>query len=174
MTSSADGRRVLVAVVTGELGDRIQAWRRQHDPQQAQRIPPHTTLLYWAQVAPGDELALDAQIRHAFPATIDVRLTTVRAFDNPDQTFFLEMTETAALDAARDRLFDGRHLQFAPQRQAWSWHITVVRYGKAIGQDRVLPHIGELALYTTWTIDRLLWLELHGGAYHEVGRWELG
>ena len=47
---SPPGRRVLVAVVTGEAGVRIQTWRERHDPEQARRLPPHTTLCYWAPV----------------------------------------------------------------------------------------------------------------------------
>ena len=44
--ASPQGRRVLVAVVTGDPGERIQQWREKHDPDQAHRLPPHTTLCY--------------------------------------------------------------------------------------------------------------------------------
>ena len=58
-SSSAQGRRVLVAVVTGVIGERVQAWRDEHDPGQARRIPPHSTLAYWPPTVDGDGIAVE-------------------------------------------------------------------------------------------------------------------
>ena len=82
---SPSGRRVLVAVVTGEVGRRIQAWRERYDAAQAARLPPHATLCYWADVEP--DAALEAQVRHAFPGPLAVRLGRVREFENEEHTF---------------------------------------------------------------------------------------
>ena len=102
---SPPGRRVLVAVVTGEVGARIQAWRERHDPEQAARLPPHTTLCYWAPVVEPE--LLERQVRHAFDRPVAVRLGSVHEFDNQDHTFYVEVLDTADLDAARARLYDG-------------------------------------------------------------------
>ena len=113
--SSPAGRRVLVAVVTGELGERIQAWRQRYDPEQARRLPPHATLCYWAPTVEPD--LLERQVRHAFDRPISVRLGGVHEFGNQDHTFYVSVEETAALDAARLRLYDGTHLEL-PGRDA--------------------------------------------------------
>jgi hypothetical protein len=174
MTASTNGRRVLVAVVTGEPGERIQAWREEFDPTQARRLPPHATLAYWAAVDPGDEDRFNAQIRHAFPAPVPVRLGEVHEFDNEDQTFYVEVCDTDALDAARVRLFDGRHFAFPEQRQAWDWHVTVVRYGRKVNLDVIRANTDALRLDAAWHVDTIAWLELREGIYHELRRWELG
>ena len=101
---SPPGRRVLVAVVTGEVGDRVQAWRLEHDTEQAHRLPPHTTLCYWApELSP----ELDQQIRHAFSRPVTVTLGKVHEFGNVDRTFYLNVDNTAELDQSRRRLYDG-------------------------------------------------------------------
>lgn len=174
MTASPNGRRVLVAVVTGDVGDRIQAWRGAFDPIQARRLPPHATLAYRAAVDPADEERFDAQIRHAFPAPILVWLGEVHEFDNDEQTFYINVCETAALDAARVRLFDGTHFTFPKQHHQWDWHVTIVRYGIRMDRERILSNIAALPLDTEWRIDTIAWLELRDGVYHEVKRWQLG
>jgi hypothetical protein len=174
MTASQNGRRVLVAVVTGEVGERIQAWREEFDTEQARRLPPHATLAYQAAVDPADEERFDAQIRHAFPSPIPVRLGEVREFDNADRTFFVEVQDTEALDAARVRLFDGACFTFPEQRQEWDWHVTVVRYGRKADVDVIQANIDALRLNTEWLVDTIAWLELRDGVYHELQRWDLG
>lgn len=173
MTRSRDGRRVIVALVTGDAGARIQAWRQEFDPDQARRIPPHATLAYWATVDPGAEAALDAQVRHAFPEQIQVRLGEVHEFDNADRTRYVDISNAGALDAARARLFNGRHVTFPEQRHAWDWHVTVVRYGRTVDIDEIRANADTLALHTPWTVDTIAWLELRGGVYHELRRWQL-
>lgn len=174
MTASTNGRRVLVAVVTGTIGERLQAWREEFDPAQAWRLPPHATLAYWAAVNPADEVRFDRQVRHAFPGPIPVRLGEANQFDNQDETFYVEVQETGALDAARARLFDGRHFTFPEQRHEWDWHVTVVRYGIKADLDLIRPHLDALRVHDTWMVDTIAWLELRDGRYHELRRWELG
>lgn len=173
MTASTNGRRVLVAVVTGDVGDRIQAWREEFDPAQARRLPPHVTLAYWATVAPEDESRFDAQVRYAFPSPIPVRLGEVHQFDNPDETFYVDVRETSALDAARARLFDGTHFSFPEQRTSWDWHVTVVRYGIRADMSAIRPHLDALRIHNAWVVDTIAWLELRDGVYHELRRWTL-
>jgi hypothetical protein len=173
MTASPNGRRVLVAVVTGEVGDRIQAWREEFDPEQARRLPPHATLAYWAVVDPADEERFDAQVRHAFPGPIPVRLGEVREFDNADQTFYVEVQDTVALDAARSRLFDGACFSFPEQREEWDWHVTVVRYGRKADIELIRSNIDALRINTDWRVDTIAWMELRDGVYHDLRRWVL-
>jgi 2'-5' RNA ligase len=126
MTSAASpqGRRILVALVTGEAGQRIQAWREQHDAEQAKRLPPHTTLCYWTPDVPLEQL--EQQLRHAFPAPVTVRLGPVREFDNDQHTFYVEVEGTEALEECRRALYDGTFVNL-PAAEAWAWHITCVR-----------------------------------------------
>ena len=56
------GRRVLVAVVRGELGEQIQAWREKYDAKHAARLPPHLTVCYRPPEASLE--TLERQIRH--------------------------------------------------------------------------------------------------------------
>ena len=171
MAESAQGRRMLVAVVTGAVGERIQAWREQVDPEQARRIPPHTTLCYW--VPEVDMTALDAQVRHAFPASIPVRLGSVHEFDNVDRTFFVDVQRTAGLDEARERLFDATHLDLPAKDRHWTWHVTCVR--KSIGRNvtELREKAATLVLETAWVVDTIACLELRGDRYHEVRTWDL-
>src|SRR5260370_13449105 len=62
------GRRVMVAVVTGQLGARIQAWREKYDAKPAARLPPHLTVCYRPPDAP--LASLEAQVRHGFPESL--------------------------------------------------------------------------------------------------------
>jgi 2'-5' RNA ligase len=170
---SPPGRRILVAVVTGAVGRRIQAWRERYDAAQAARLPPHATLCYWASVEPG--AALEAQVRHAFPGPVEVRLGGVREFANEEHTFYVEVLETAALDAARQRLYDRTHVAL-PRRLGldWTWHVTCVRDSR--GRDReVLRRLAtELTVDAPWRVERIAHLELRGERYEPLAEFGLG
>lgn len=167
---SVTGRRVLVAVVTGGLGARIQRWREQYDPEQARRLPPHTTLCYWPPTVEPE--ILEQQVRHAFDRPVSVRLGGVHQFGNRDQTLYVEVLETADLDAARTRLYDGAYLQL-PSRDDWTWHVTCVRYGKN-GDLAALKQAAEgLQLDAVWQIDTVAYLELRGDRYETVAEWRV-
>src|SRR5437764_11834051 len=98
------GRRVLVAVITGEPGVRIQAWREKYDAKHASRLPPHLTVCY----RPPDVglESLEAQVRHAFPSPVCVRLGPVFVLAHREAPLAVQVLETAALDHARRRLVD--------------------------------------------------------------------
>lgn len=162
---------MIVAPVTGTIGTRIQTWRKKYDPLQVLRLPPHATVLYWANLQDGEDAALDAQIRDAFHEPVDVRLTAVKQFPNPDETRYIEVMGTETLDAARARLFDGTHLVLPEQRKTWGWHVTAIRYGNKTDLSVIEPAISELDLNDIWTVDTLLLLELQNVTYHEVKRW---
>ena len=167
---SSPGRRVLVAVVTGEAGARIQAWREQHDPEQARRLPPHTTLCYWPPVVEPEQL--EPQVRHAFDRPVTVRLGGVHEFGNADQTRYVEVLDTAELDAARTRLYDGAHLQLAGQPD-WTWHVTCVRYGRDRDADELRRLTAALRLDTFWRVDTVAYLELRGNRYEALAVWQV-
>ena len=173
MTESPPGRRILIAVVTGAVGDGIQRWRRAHDPEQARRIPPHTTLCYWAPES--DRALLEAQVRHAFPDPIPVRLGAVRTFDNRDQTRFLPVLDTAALDAARVRLYDGTYLHLTKDHD-WEWHVTCVRYGRSRDDDATALAAADESLPSDvpWLIDTVAYMELRDGVYQSIANWRIG
>jgi hypothetical protein len=171
MTESAQGRRVLVAVVTGEPGTRIQAWRERNDPQQARRIPPHATLCYW--LPDGDLDALDEQVRHAFPEPIAVRLGRVHEFDNVDRTFYVDVQDAAGLDAARERLFDATYLDLPGRDRHWTWHVTCVRKSIGRGIAELREQAATLALDAPWLVDTIACLELQGDRYEPIRKWEL-
>lgn len=170
MSDSPQGRRVLVAVVTGAIGERIQAWRRKHDPEQAVRLPPHTTLCYWAPVV---ELGpLEAQIRHAFDRPVAVRLGRVHEFDNREHTFYVEVGETEALDAARERLYDGTILDL-PRDGNWTWHVTCVRDSRGRDLDALRRAAEGLVIDDIWTIDTVAYLELRDHRYETLAEWRV-
>jgi len=170
---SPNGRRVLVAVVTGPLGEAIQAWRETYDPQQARRLPPHATLCYWAPPL-ADADSLDRQIRHAFPEPVRVRLGGVHEFTNRDGTFFIKVGDTGALNTARSRLFDGTFCPLAGQ-QDFTWHVTCVRYPDEAKREALREAARTLsaaiAEAPTWTVDTIAWLELRDGVYEPLRTW---
>lgn len=169
--ASLSARRVIVAVVTGEVGARIQAWRERHDPEQARRLPPHTTLCYWAPTVEPD--LLERQVRHAFDRPITVRLGAVHEFDNTDRTFYVEVQETAELDEARARLYDGTHLEL-PGRPDWTWHVTCVRYGIRRDLDELRRLVAELSIDAPWPVETITYLELRGDRYEPIAEWQIG
>jgi hypothetical protein len=169
--SSPQGRRVLVAVVNGTVGAVIQKWREENDPAEAVRLPPHATLCYWAPVA--DPGLIAKQIRHAFPAPVTVQLGRVQQADNHDQTFFVQVLETAALDAARDRLLDGTYLDLPGKERLWQWHVTCVRRSFNRDQAALREQAKSLVLDVPWTVDTIAYLELQGDRYVELYRWRL-
>jgi hypothetical protein len=157
-------------VVTGEAGERIQAWRQRHDAYEAARIPPHTTPCYWATAFDLD--ALGRQVTHAFPKTIDLRLGEVREFGGEQGTFYVELLDTARLDAARLRLYDGTHLDmgaFTP----WPWHITCVRDTRGRDVDALRTAAAGLNPGDQWRLERIACLELRGSRYEPVACWDL-
>lgn len=164
------GRRVLVAVVTGEVGARIQAWRERHDPEQARRLPPHATLCYWAPVV--EPAVLERQIRHAFDRPVAVRLGSAHELGNADHTFYVEVLDPAALDAARARLYDGTFLEL-PGRPDWTWHVTCVRYGNRRDLDELRRLVAELTIDAVWQIDTVAYLELRGDRYETLAEWRV-
>jgi hypothetical protein len=164
-------RRVLVATVTGELGTRIQAWREEHDPKHAKRLPPHLTVCYRPPDAPLAEL--EAQVRHGFPAPVQVRLGSVFVLAHREAPLAVSVLETATLDAARQRLFDGTHVQMGG-RAEWPWHITCVRYGHNRDREALIDTASrELALDHPWTISVVSYLELRNGRYEPIREWDL-
>lgn len=164
-------RRVVVAVVSGAPGQQIQAWRERHDPKQAARLPPHLTLCYRPPEAPLEQL--EAQIRHAFPTPVQVRLGPVFVLAHLEQPLAVGIHETEELDDARRRLFDGTFVQMGG-RHEWPWHITCIRYGQKRDRDALLAAAStELALDTPWLIDRVSYLELRDGRYEPVAEWDL-
>lgn len=167
---SQPGRRVLVAVVTGEVGARIQSWRERHDAEQARRLPPHTTLCYWAPTV--EPSLLERQVRHAFDRPVTVRLGSVREFGNKDHTFYVEVLDTAPLDDARARLYDGTFLEL-PGRPDWTWHVTCVRYGNRRDLDELRRLATELEIDAPWQVDTIAYLELRGDRYETVAEWNV-
>ncbi|MGC4105142.1 MAG: 2'-5' RNA ligase family protein [Thermomicrobiales bacterium] len=174
-TPSPDGRRVLVAVVSGTLGEVIQAWRQQHDPKQARRLPPHATLCYWAPPSE-DADALDRQVRHAFPTPVTVSLGGVHEFTNRDGTFFVEVQGTDALNEARARLYDGTYCRLGGQ-QDFTWHVTCVRYPEEAKREALREAASTLsdaiANAPVWTVNTVAWLELRDGVYEPIRTWTL-
>jgi len=160
-----------VARVTGESGERIQAWREQHDPEQARRIPPHATLCYWAPVV--EPAILERQVRHAFDRPVCARLGQVRDFGNADGTFFVDVLETEALDAVRSRLHDGAFLELSI-RPDWTWHVTCVRVSRGRSDiDLLRAAAKDLVIDAPWEIDTISYLELRGGRYAAIADWHV-
>lgn len=168
---SPEGRRVLVARVTGEPGERIQAWRQLHDPQQACRLPPHATLCYWAPAVDPD--IFHKQVRHAFDGPLTVRLGSVHAFDNPDHTFYIDVKDTQPLDAARQRLYDGTYLEL-PGRTDWTWHVTCVRKSRGRNLAELRAAATTLEIDMDWVVNTISYLELRGDHYETVTEWQVG
>jgi hypothetical protein len=160
-----------VAVVPGEAGAHIQAWRERHDPKQARRLPPHLTVCYRTPEALLDRL--EAQVRHAFSTPITVRLGAVFVLAHPEAPLAVSVHDTSALDAARVRLFDGTCVQMGG-RHEWPWHITCIRYGHSRDREALLAAAAEeLALDTAWEIDTISFLELQNGRYAPLAEWPL-
>ncbi|MFN8523941.1 MAG: 2'-5' RNA ligase family protein [Chloroflexota bacterium] len=165
---SPDGRRVLVAPVTGPIGERIQRWRALHDPSQARRIPPHATLCYW--VPTGDVEALDRQVRHAFDRPVTAHLAGVREFGNADRTVYVEVGDAEELDRAKERLYDGLHVSL-DGRRPWTWHITCIRYGHIADPTVVDAARRDLEISSAWRLESVALLELRQGVYEPVATW---
>lgn len=168
--TSPQGRRILIAVVDGAVGQRIQRWREEHDPEQARRLPPHTTLCYWAPS--GDDAALELQVRHAFAAPVTVRLGAVHEFDNIEETFYVAVEQTEPLDAVRTRLYDATHCPFPPLRE-WTWHVTCVRDSRTRDKDALRRAATDLALDAEWPVRTVAYMELRGSRYAPLAEWQV-
>jgi len=172
MTSapSPQGRRIIVAVVTGETGARIQAWREQYDPREALRLPPHATLCYWAPDAPTEDI--ERQVRYAFPSTTDVRLGGVRQGSNDQGTLYVEVLDRTPLDEALQRLYDGTHVEF-PGLREWRWHVTCVRDTRGKDVAALKQAAASLPDESSWQVDTVAYLELRGERYEPIALWRL-
>lgn len=164
---------MLVAPLGGALGERIQSWRSVHDPRYAAVMRPHLTLCY--QPPRVDPELIEAQVRHALAGPVSVRLGGVAELGNRDATLCLLVHATAALDAARTRLFDGRFVQFEGHR-VWRWHITCVRNGRLRDRPALLAQAAhELRIDDeAWTIDTVSLLERSPIRYEPIAEWRLG
>jgi hypothetical protein len=160
-----------VAVVPGELGERIQAWRERYDAKQAHRLPPHLTVCYRPPDAP--LTLLEAQVRHAFQSPVAVRLGPVFVLAHAEAPLAVQVLETGQLDEARRRLFDGMFVEMGG-RHEWPWHITCVRYGRSRDREALLAAAAiELALDNCWVIDSVSYLELRNGRYEPLAEWQI-
>jgi len=160
---------VLVAVVPGEAGARIQAWREAHDPWRAKLLPPHLTLCYRPPHAPVDDIA--KQVRHAFPQPIEVTLGGPAQLPNRDCTLVVQILDSLQLDQARQRLFDATHVVMGGYHE-WPWHITWIRYGvKCDSTAKLAEAAHALRFDRTWLIDTISLLELQNGRYAPVAEW---
>jgi len=165
-------KRVLVAIVPGALGARIQTWRAEHDAWRARLLPPHLTICYRPPHGPLDTIA--AQVRHAFPRPVPVRLGGVAQLPNKDGTLVVEVLDTAELDSARRRLFDCTHAEMGGYRE-WPWHITWIRYGVRRDAAALLALAADaLRFDAPWTIDSLSLMELRDGRYEQAAEFALG
>ena len=172
MSAPEPPRRVLVVVVPGEIGARIQAWREAHDARRAQLLPPHMTLCYRAPHTPPE--LIEAQVRYAFPMPVVVRLGGVTELPNRDRTLVVEVLDAAELDQARRRLFDATHAAMGGYRE-WPWHVTWVRYGVRRDSAALLALAErDLRFDAPWTIDTVSLLELREGRYESVAEWHVG
>jgi hypothetical protein len=172
MTSapSPRGRRILVAEVTAEVGRRIQAWREQHDPEQARRLPPHSTLCYWAPAVAADEL--ERQVLHAFNEPVTVRLGCVKQADNDQATLYVEVCQAEALDGALRRLYDGTYVKLPPADH-WRWHVTCVRDTRGRDMSALWSAARGLDPDCSWHVDKVSYLELTDDHYEEIASWRV-
>src|SRR5689334_13374133 len=108
-------RRVLVAVVTGPVGDRIQSWRERYDARHAGRRPPHLTVGSRPPEAPLE--VLERQVRRAFLEPVPVRLGSAFYLAHPGSPLVVSVHATEGLDAARQRLFDGTYVQMGGRHE---------------------------------------------------------
>ena len=164
------GRRVLVARVTGPVGEKIQTWRQEHDPAQARRLRPHATLCYQPALQPVE--AIEAQVRYAFPAQIRVWLGGVHELPNKDGTLVVRVTQTDALEDARLRLFDARFAVMDGHR-TFPWHITVVRYPRRGDLSALQTAGAAFHVDAPWDVDTISYLELQNGRYESLAEWML-
>lgn len=171
---SEQGRRVLIAPIEGAAGDRIQAWRLAHDHAQARRYPPHVTLCYEPprDDSPAAREALARQVRHAFSSAITIRLGGVHRFAGGTETLYVEVLSHEALDAARERLFDGAHTPF-PTLRPWPWHVSCLRNATTASPDLVAAARAALALDEPYAIAAVEYRELRGEVYEVLERWDL-
>lgn len=169
-TPSPQGRRIIIAVVTGEAGERIQAWRLQHDAKEAVRLPPHATLCYWAPDEPVD--ALEKQVRHAFPRPVEVELGGVKQGNNDQGTLYVEVVDPAPLQQGLERLYDGTYAAF-PAMDHWRWHVTCVRDTRGKDVDALKAAATSLQIDGAWCVDTVALMELRGDRYEDVARWTL-
>jgi hypothetical protein len=171
MVAAPEPRRVLVTVVAGAFGERIQKWREAHDAWRSKLLPPHLTLCYRPPHAPLE--LIEAQVRYALPRPVTVRLGGVTALPNRDQTLVVEILDAADLDTARRRLFDATHVEMGGYRE-WPWHITWVRYGVRCDSVALLRQAEQdLRFDSPWTIDSVSLLELRDGRYVPIAEWAL-
>jgi hypothetical protein len=123
-----------------------------------------------------DPALLEHQVRHAFPRPLTVRLGGVHEFGNPDRTFYVEVQEASALDAACVRLYDSSHVHL-PGLSEWTLHVTCVRYGRSRSPealDALRRAAARLRLDMAWSVDTVAYLELRGGVYLPLATWHVG
>jgi hypothetical protein len=117
---------------------------------------------------------IEAQVRHAFPAPLPVRLGGVAELPNRDRTLVVRLEDAALLDEARRRLFDATHAEMGGYRE-WPWHVTWIRYGtKCDSAAKLALARDALHFDEPWLIDTISLLELRDGRYEAVAEWRLG
>ena len=109
---AGDYRIFVGAFPTGEVVDRIQAVRKQHDPKTARITPPHVTLAgtYWRRgpATPDNEASAIARlhgVQDQIPA-FDLMLGGVQTFLPESAVIFLGVEATPGLLAARRVLLE--------------------------------------------------------------------
>jgi hypothetical protein len=107
-------------------------------------------------------------VHHAFAAPVAVEFGAIREFENEEHTFYLPLVGAEALDRARTRLYDCRHVDLGGLSQAWTWHVTCVRDSRCRDLDLLRRAAASLVTPRTWAIDLVQLLELSGDRYEPI------
>jgi 2'-5' RNA ligase len=112
-------------------------------------------------------------VLHAFDEPVTVRLGRVHEFANRERTFYVEVLDTTGLDRARERLYDGTHLQLDGWRSC-TWHVTCLRDSRTSPDVPALRRAAEaFHVDLCWTIDTISYLELLGDRYVPLREWSV-
>jgi hypothetical protein len=101
-----------------------------------------------------------------------VRLGGVREFDNDEHTFYVEVLDTAPLDRARGRLYDGAHAAL-PLLKEWTWHVTCIRNSRRCDPHELRVHAQKLTLDAPWMVDTVSFMELRGDRSKPLATWHV-
>lgn len=132
--------------------NQICGFRAEHEPERAQLVQPHITLVFGVQIKHLQTITELAETisrkTHAFPITFNTHTIEFDPFEQKYKIFLLCGEGRCALSALHNQLYDGEHRAELSSKHPFRPHMTIATCDGRAEIERVsVAQAGTLPIY---------------------------